>query len=203
MPKTISISLLILFSLFLAACGPGQLFGPTLSPTPTLTSTPTLTPTSTFTLTPTLTSTSTITPLPTITSTPLPGLGITDRDLVDWAEGFDYTLNETTIDGLPAREYVSPEGYTTLTLVGESPYVEKVILEIDMAKENSFIATATWIYILEVSSNYAGKPAADWVHDTYPEAVQSGREEKIFKNANVIIEVERNIFRLIIEPAVK
>ena len=48
---------LFLSASFLAACGPGQLLGPTLTPTPTNTSTPTLTPTSTLTLTPTLTST--------------------------------------------------------------------------------------------------------------------------------------------------
>ena len=133
----------------------------------------------------------------------LPGLGIKDNDLISFAKDFDYTESNISIDGLSARKYVSPEGYTILTLVGTTPYVEKVILEIDTSRENSFIATATWIYILEISTNYAGKPAADWVHDTYPKAVQSGREEKIFKKANVILEVTGNIFRLIIEPATK
>ena len=63
----ISLTLLIPF---LSACGPGQLFGPTLTPTSTNTSTPTLTPTPTFTLTPTLTSTPTITATITASSTP-------------------------------------------------------------------------------------------------------------------------------------
>jgi len=47
--------LFLLSSLLLAACGPGQVFGPTLTPTPTLTLTPTYTPTPTFTPIPTLT----------------------------------------------------------------------------------------------------------------------------------------------------
>ena len=197
MSKSKLISLLFLFSLILSACGSGKLFGPTLTSTPS--ATPTLTPTQT----PTLTPTSTNTPLPTATSTPLPGLGITDGELVDFVSGLNYTKTQVEVDGLPARKYVSPEGYTSLTLVGTTSMVEKVILEIDMSGESSFIATATWIYILEISTNYAGKPAADWVHDTYPKAVQSGREEKIFKEANVILEVKGSIFRLTIEPAVK
>ena len=54
----------------ISACAPGQLFGPTFTPTSTLTFTPTLTltPTPTFTLTPTFTPTNTATP--TVTPTP-------------------------------------------------------------------------------------------------------------------------------------
>ena len=197
MSKSKLIILLFLLNTVLAACGPGQLFGPTLPPTPSAT------PTSTPTLTPTFTPTTTNTPVPTATSTPLPGLGITDSELVSWVKDFNYILNETSVDGLPARKYVSQEGYTILTLVGKSPYVEKVILEIDLAKEDSTIAAVTWIYILEIASNYAGKPTADWVRDNYPRAVQSGREEKIFKDANIVLESDGSIFRLIVEPAVK
>jgi len=65
--KTIRNCLLsiVTVSLLVSGCGPGQLFGPTLTPTPTTTLTPTLTPTPTLTLTPTLTFTPTITPTPT------------------------------------------------------------------------------------------------------------------------------------------
>jgi hypothetical protein len=53
--------LLIMSVSFLTACGPGQLFGPTITPSPTLTltstSTPTFTPSPTATLTPTYTKT--------------------------------------------------------------------------------------------------------------------------------------------------
>lgn len=66
----IAIISLILSISFLSACGPGQLFGPTLTPTPTNTSTPTLTPTPTLTITPTLTSTPTATAIITASSTP-------------------------------------------------------------------------------------------------------------------------------------
>jgi len=55
--------------LITTACGPGQVFGPTLTPTPTVT----LTPTSTPTATPTPTPTPTHTPTPTITPTPIGG----------------------------------------------------------------------------------------------------------------------------------
>ena len=50
----------------LSACGPGQMLGPTITPTPTATQTPTSTQTST----PTLTSTVTPTPTATFTATP-------------------------------------------------------------------------------------------------------------------------------------
>lgn len=53
----------LLFCLLIAGCGPGQLFGPTLTPTPTMTLTPSATSTSTPTLTPS--PTFTLTPVPT------------------------------------------------------------------------------------------------------------------------------------------
>ncbi len=61
--KAVAICVLA-FSLALSGCGPGQLFGPTVTPTPAITSTPTLTPTATATLTPTATATLTPTPVP-------------------------------------------------------------------------------------------------------------------------------------------
>jgi len=65
-------TLILLLSLILSGCGPGQLFGPTLTPSPTITNTPTLTTTPTFTstVTPTFTPTFTYTPTPTSTFTP-------------------------------------------------------------------------------------------------------------------------------------
>ena len=47
--------LVLLLGALVSACGPGQIFGPTLTPTPTITATPTLTqtPTATRTATPT------------------------------------------------------------------------------------------------------------------------------------------------------
>lgn len=197
MPKLGILFVLHVLAFCCVSCGPGPLPSPTMTPTATIT--PTRTPTLTPTWTPTLTMTNT--PSPTITATPLPGLGIEDAALVSWANDFQYTLQEVTVDGLPARRYVSLEGFTVLTLVGESPYVHKVILEIDTKRENPLIASATWIYILEVASNHAGKPAANWVHEAYPKAVEAGQQEQIFKNANVILDVEGNIFRLTIEPA--
>jgi hypothetical protein len=67
-------------SLLVTGCGPGQLFGPTLTFTPTVTptntatatATPTYTPTATFTPTHTPTATNTATPTHTPTATPTP-----------------------------------------------------------------------------------------------------------------------------------
>lgn len=188
MSKSTSRLFFLLLSFILSACGPGQFLGPTLTPVPTITPTPAPT------LTPTLP--------PTATSAPQPKLGITDQELVSFAEGLDYTLHEITIDGTPARKYISPEGYIVLTLVGQFPAVEKVILEIDFKNEDTFAATATWIYVLEIASNHAGKPAAEWVRENYQKAIELGRQEKVFNNSRVVLEAPYGIFRLTIEPAV-
>ena len=63
---------ILAFSLLISGCGPGGLFGPTLTPTPTNTLTPTNTPTPTtsvFTDTPSDTPTPTFTPTPTYSPT--------------------------------------------------------------------------------------------------------------------------------------
>jgi hypothetical protein len=64
--------------LLVSGCGPGQLFGPMLTPTPTATSTPTATPM------PTATSTPTATPMPTLT--PTPGITMVKGSLAPWGE---------------------------------------------------------------------------------------------------------------------
>jgi hypothetical protein len=61
-----------ILSLFVSACGPGQLFGPTITSTPT--NTPTSTPTLTPTIPPTNTPRTTATPRPTATPSPTPDL---------------------------------------------------------------------------------------------------------------------------------
>ena len=71
---------LISISVILSACGPGQLLGPTLTPTPTNTLTPTHTPTVTHTHTPTMTHT----PIPSITPTPISPLR--EMGCIKWDE---------------------------------------------------------------------------------------------------------------------
>jgi len=66
--QRITVVLVLLTSLVFSGCGPGQLFGPTITPTPTQTLTPTPTPTPTPTATPPPTATQT----PTLTATPMP-----------------------------------------------------------------------------------------------------------------------------------
>ncbi len=63
---------LLMLSMILSSCGPGQLLGPKPTATPTATATSTVTPTSTATQTPTATSTPTATPTSTPTATPTP-----------------------------------------------------------------------------------------------------------------------------------
>lgn len=66
MKKLLSVFLLLVLSLTVTACQPGQILGPTITTSPTATatktSTPTTTPTNTITPTPTTTKTSTPTP---------------------------------------------------------------------------------------------------------------------------------------------
>jgi hypothetical protein len=68
--RTLAILVFLIFSLVMSGCGPGQLFSPTFTPSPTNTLIPTFTPTPTMTPSPTLTPTPTMTPSPTSTPTP-------------------------------------------------------------------------------------------------------------------------------------
>ena len=69
MSKTYHLMLVpVLLSLLVTSCGPGQLFGPTVTPTSTPTLTPTNTPSPTITPSPTSTLTPTVTP--SLTPTP-------------------------------------------------------------------------------------------------------------------------------------
>ena len=81
--KSIIICILIL-GLLVSGCGPGQVFGPTITPSPTITakSTPTFTPTSssTITLTPMPTNTPTLTP----TLTPTPRIPLSGENIKQW-----------------------------------------------------------------------------------------------------------------------
>jgi len=86
--------ILVMISLLVSSCGPGQLFGPTITPSPTPTLTPTITPT------PTLTPTPTSTPTPTITPTPTPVVATFDDKLCDIKGSF-------TLDGALALSATS------------------------------------------------------------------------------------------------
>ncbi len=99
----------IAVSMALTACGPGQLFGPTVTSTATITPTPTNTSTPTPTLTPT--------PIPpTATPTPIPII-LTDGDHKWFIKSV--TLGDTSEYSAPAN-YFLMEGYTYLTIGFES-----------------------------------------------------------------------------------
>jgi hypothetical protein len=80
---SITAILLLIASLLITSCGPGQLFGPT--PTPTLTITPTLPPT------------------PTLTPTPIAGIGVPVSD-ERWQITLLEAYQEETLSG-PINEY--------------------------------------------------------------------------------------------------
>jgi hypothetical protein len=190
--------ILFFVSTLISACGPGQVFGPTLTPTPTntLTPTPTLTPT----ITPTFTSTPSPTATITATPTPPPGLGVeTDKVISSFKDLFEFSEIDD-IDGHPAQKGVTEEGYSTITLVG-APYLIKAELKIDKANENSFVGTMYWILFLEVTS-HGGKEAADWVRDNFSVAMENGKVENTFGKAKVILESNNSgsLFLLTILP---
>jgi hypothetical protein len=193
----------ILLVLGLPGCGPGQVFGPTLTPSPTITLTPTLTATSTITptSTPTITPTKTFTP----TATPLPvvGAGLKPSAIIDAFSGVDFTFAPIqSIDNEPAQQGLTSDKWMKITIVGQE-YARKASLEINHDKEHPFIATAAWILFLEITSR-GGKEAADWVHDNYSVAAANGKVEKTFGLVKVIMEVKgthNELFILTVEPA--
>jgi hypothetical protein len=194
-------------ALLLSACGPGQIFGPTITPTPADTTTPTHTPTPTRTLTPTRTPTRTSTRTPAETATPFrtptprSDLGVTAREIIDTFEDFDFTFTTIpNIDGLPAQRGISDDGFMMVTLVGD-PYLKKALLQIDTDQENPVTVTAIWILFLE-KTTHGGMAAADWVHAHYQEAVTHGIAQTEFGNARISILVggtHGEIFRMNVE----
>jgi hypothetical protein len=179
---------LCLTSVLLTACGPGQPFGPTVTPSPTHTAMPTGTPTTKPTRT------------PTVTPTPLPGLGITTADAIAAMPPMFVFHDKPEIDGNKVKEGITDEGYSKITFTG-SPVLLKAELKIDMARENSFMATGYWIAFLEIIS-HGGLEAAEWVHDNFSVAVKDGKVEKNFGEAKVILESDSSgtLFLMTIVP---
>jgi hypothetical protein len=190
---------LFLVSFFISSCAPGQIFGATLTPTPTNTSTPT--PTQPPTVTPTFTPTPLPTKTPTSTPTPPPGLGITTSEVVNSFTDLFAFSNVPNIDGQSAQKGVTSEGFSTITLIG-SPYLVKAELRIDLSRENGALATGYWILFLEVTS-HGGEKAANWVQDNFSTAVKNGKVESTFGKAKVILESNSrgSLFLLTVLPA--
>jgi len=180
----------------ISACGPGQMFGPAYTPTPTNTAIPTATLTSIPTHTPDATATEADTPTP----TPNPGLAVKADDVVKTFTDLFTFETIPDIDGKPAQKGVTEEGFSTITLIG-SPYLIKAELKIDKSQENSFIATSYWILFLETVS-HGGKEAADWVSSNFSKAMEDGKVENTFGAARVILESDKNgsLFLLTIVP---
>lgn len=126
--RTISILILVM-SLVISGCGPGQVFGPTLTPTPspTETSSPTLTPTLTLTQTLTLTSTLTLTPTLTLTSTltptDTPTIPCTDKG---WSD-IDKTMLYVTSSFTGVDKYLNSNVINTLLFIGEELSLQQYV----------------------------------------------------------------------------
>lgn len=118
--------------IFLSGCGPGQLLGPTITPTPTLTQTPlptnTFTPTQTPTPTP-IPPTLTYTPSPTImpTSTNTPAFLPTQHLLLRPKCGSSYTIQS----GQNVEVFYGSWGVKGKDLANQWASVLKVTLAID------------------------------------------------------------------------
>ena len=95
MKTQVALTILIVF--LLSACAPGQAFGPTITPSPTITNTPSPVPTSTSTLTPEPTSTPTLTPTPEPICHPNASVG--DREDEDIPAHLDLLNVSSTLDG--------------------------------------------------------------------------------------------------------
>lgn len=123
----------ILFNLLLSGCGAGQVFGPTVTPTPTITFTPTLTPTATATFTPSATSTPTATFTPTATPTreipqfkicspedfrdcPIDVEDIFDGDYLNWLYTLSKQFDPKSIKNVALENFSNMIRYNTATV---------------------------------------------------------------------------------------
>jgi len=149
---------LLLSSLLFVSCGPGQLLGPTLTPTPTMTATPTITPTPA--------PTATATPMPTPTA--IPGIGIDRETLQTVFEelGISLEFHETDeVNGQPAVEGISNDLNHSLILIGRPEDLTSVILE----SKFSITAISHWsVYFVKLMSNVFPddwQEVTDWYSD--------------------------------------
>jgi hypothetical protein len=132
--QRIIVVLVLLLSLVVSGCGPGQVFGPTLTPTPTFTPTKTNTPTPTK--TPTPTNTPTFTPSP----TPIPPSEITGKIFVDGINQ-PYETNVLLVDSdkkaVVTNANTDPNGMFSFSDVKPGNYV----LQIDVPLPNPMFDT--------------------------------------------------------------
>jgi hypothetical protein len=126
--------LAILFSAVLSACGPGQLLGPTLTPTPTNTATqsPTFTPTITFTPTSTPTFAPTDTPAP--ACMPINGEWKSNETSKPWGPILTFTIRDCKIVSLQIWTYpvpgeLMPWSGTTDIVISEDQFSHDVVTE--------------------------------------------------------------------------
>jgi len=127
MKRNIFVICYLIFISIISGCGSGQLFGPTLTPTPTITSTPTLT------LTPT------ITPTSTVTLTPTPTTGKIEGNL-SWSDSIE-PVAKTIILVVPGKDELSKEiaideqGKYSFAEIQPGEYVVNLYLTFEGCKE--------------------------------------------------------------------
>jgi hypothetical protein len=151
-------------SLMISGCGPGQLFGPTLTPTSTPTFTPTLTPTATVTPTPTLTPTATQTPRPTKTPIP-PKSGRWSGTSPGWDPPLTIRFDVVN-NSIKNFRMVIPRGFQQCVVKGETA------LTLSPSGDNKYIFTITLAFpdqevfgLFETSSTVTGKVGLNWSCD--------------------------------------
>jgi hypothetical protein len=153
------VALMILFAT-ISACSPGQLFGPTLTPTPTITPTPTNTPTPTSTATPTNT--------PTPTATPVPD-GPCDNPLLPLRAGNQWMYRVTTTSGESRFRLTSlgiQNGANIVALVEYSDQKNNLTIKDSVICQDGAIVNYPLFVLNMLFSNYLDKYI-----DTYHESV--------------------------------
>ena len=139
---------------FACKAGVGWLFA-TATPTPTNTLTPTLTPTMTstpaptYTPTPTFTSTPMPTHTPTATPTPIPGLDLERDSFQSPFEEIGFKFETVPdVEGQPTIEGISPDGSTSITLIGSEGNLASASLRINiLLMEEDYVSIALIIFL--------------------------------------------------------
>lgn len=183
-PKTLFfIICLLLISVLLVSCGPGQFLGPTITPTPTITLTPTMTPT------PALTATAMPTP------TAIPGLGIDRETLQTVFEEVHIPLKfhvTDDVNGQPAVKGISEDLNHSLMLIGSSDDLTSIILETKF----SITAISHWsVYFMRILSNVFPddwEEAADWYLDNRKIIMAGEGASTIIDNKQLIMNYDIN-----------
>ncbi|MEW5872163.1 MAG: hypothetical protein AB1894_23075 [Chloroflexota bacterium] len=169
-----SVVLLVAVSFSLAACGPGQLLGPTLTPT------------------------ATNTPEPTSTPTPPPGIGVTQASMLLAFEvlGFQFTDGNGQIDGQPYKQGIN--GGYTMILAGPQENLAGASIHIPMVGDMSFMIA----YFISNAMPDQAEAASAWISAQVLSKLQEGEYSSRFGAVKLDVSIQGNGFMVLkVTPA--